>query len=132
MSYQGHIIVELTGATANCEIISIVKYGNRSNPDLTQLFGDSRIWLDFNERARKFDLSMNYFTNYEDFTGCIKILEDDNEMIFRARTTDGNYNKYNGVTGSYTVGYQLHNGVKQLDHRGSRWLINKIVLLESE
>ena len=131
MSYEGHVIVELTGATQECEIISIVKYGARSNPDLTQLPGDSRIWLDFDERVRKFDLNMNYFTNYENYTGCIAILEDNSQMTLRARTSDGNYIKYNGVTGSYTVGYQLHNGVQQLDHRGTRWLISKISLLES-
>ena len=132
MSYEGHVIVELSGATAECEIISSVNYGCNAKPDLTQLPADMRIWIDFDERARKFELNNNYFTSYEDYSGCVAILEDDNTMTLRARKGDGNYIKYDGVNDNYTVGYMNHNGTKQLDHIGSRWKINKIILVEAD
>ena len=132
MSFEGHSTIEMSGATLKSEFAGILDYGNKRNPEISQLPADNRFWMDLDEQARVLNLSTCYFTSSGAKDNAVQILDDNNKITIRDRNPDGSYNKIDGVSEPIVVACFGYSKVKRIDLYGTRFLIDTIKLGEAE
>lgn len=127
--------LEVSGTTYKVDVYvkpDKVDYGCKPSPDLDQLPGDGRIWIDMNERARTLNVKNGYCISNDDKEKLQKILEDDNTMTVRMRKSVSTYAKLDGENETFTAGSGGYKGVKQIDYAGERWKFSSIKFLQAE
>ena len=128
---EGFSQIELSGSSLKVEFPAVLDYGCRGNPELTQIPGDNRIWIDLNERARTLTLSECKLTSSANKDNLLQILEDNSKITMRSRKPDDTYDKIDGVNTSLTVGCLWHSNARRMDFAGEKYSIGRISLVEA-
>ena len=108
-----------------------VYYGCRTNPDLDQLPGDDRIWIDLDERTRLIEVKNAYATSNSDHETLMTILEDDKLITLTMKRSSGSDRKFGDAGTSVTVGVLNFAGIHQIDKAGARWHIERMTFAEA-